>query len=72
MTWMTMWSSEACESTLVTRTLHSEKSSSLMRSLMAYLLDQHLNGLVRGSAEETYPLSHTHGDLLGLVAGDEL
>jgi len=39
---------------------------------MAYLLDQHLNRLVRGSAEETYPLSHTHGDLLGLVAGDEL
>lgn len=38
---------------------------------MAYLLDQHLNRLVRG-AEETYPLSHTHGDLLGLVAGDEL
>lgn len=36
MTWMTMLASEPWESTLVTRTLVSLKSSSLMRSLMAY------------------------------------
>jgi len=36
MTWMIMLASEACESTLVMRTLHSWKSSSFIRSLMAY------------------------------------
>ena len=36
MTWTTIFLNDSCESTLDTRTLQSEMSSSLIRSLIAY------------------------------------
>lgn len=75
MTWMMMLASEACESTLVMRTLHSWKSSSFILSLMACaILSQHPSCSPSASSivKRAYPLSHTNLHLVRLVAADVL
>lgn len=70
MTWMTMLTSDACESTLVMRTLQSWKSSSFILSLIACekMESQTKRARVVNSPEDSYPLADADVNLVRLIS----